>query len=91
MLLLCVTKFTMLGLLLKFANKGITVFKFVIWGGISSDIRSEILFYSIAVKHDFRTYIRRYTYPNDKLEYGYPHSNVLFKICTSKQGRPQKH
>ena len=35
-----------------------------------------------AVKHDFRTYIRRYTSPNDKLEYGYPHSNVLFKFYT---------
>ena len=27
---------------------GITIFKFVIWGGISSDIRSEILFYGDA-------------------------------------------
>ena len=27
---------------------GITVFKFFIWGGISSDIRSEILFYGDA-------------------------------------------
>ena len=26
----------------------------------------------------------RYTSPNDKLEYGYPHSNVLFNIYTSK-------
>ena len=39
-----------------------------------------------AVKHNFRTYIRRYTSPNDKLEYGYPHSNVLFNIYTSKPG-----
>ena len=39
-----------------------------------------------AVKHDFRTYIRRYTSPNDKFEYGYPHSNVLFNMYTSKQG-----
>ena len=39
-----------------------------------------------AVKHDFRTYIRRYTSPNDKFEYGYPHSNVLFNIFTSKPG-----
>ena len=29
-------------------SKGITVFKFFIWGGISSDIRSEILFYGDA-------------------------------------------
>ena len=33
-----------------------------------------------------RTYIRRYTSPNYKLEYGYPHSNVLFNIYTSKPG-----
>ena len=31
-----------------------------------------------AVKHDFRPYIRRYTTPNKKFEYCYPHSNVLF-------------
>ena len=30
-----------------------------------------------AVKRDFRTYIRRYTYPNENFEYGYPHSNAL--------------
>ena len=30
-----------------------------------------------AVKRDFRTYIRRYTSPNEKFEYGYPHSNAL--------------
>ena len=29
------------------------------------------------VKHDFRTYIRRYTSPNKNVEYGYPHSNAL--------------
>ena len=39
-----------------------------------------------AVKHDFRTYIRRYTSPNDKFEYGYPHSNVLLNMFTSKPG-----
>ena len=33
-----------------------------------------------AVKHDFRPYIRRYTTPNEKYEYCYPHSNVLFKV-----------
>ena len=27
---------------------GITIFKFVIWGGVSSDIRSEIMFYGSA-------------------------------------------
>ena len=30
-----------------------------------------------AVKCDFRTYIRRYTSPNENFEYGYPHSNPL--------------
>ena len=29
-----------------------------------------------AVKRDFRTYIRRYTSPNENFEYGYPHSNA---------------
>ena len=37
-----------------------------------------------AVKHDFRPYIRRYTSTNEKFEYGYPHSNVLFNFYTSK-------
>ena len=32
------------------------------------------------VKHDFRSYIRRYTSPNEKIEYGHPHSNVLFNF-----------
>ena len=31
-----------------------------------------------------RIYIRRYTTPNEKFEYGYPHSNVLFNLYTSK-------
>ena len=46
---------------------------------------------SRAVKHDFRTYIRRYTSPNDKLEYGFPHSNALFNIYTSNQVFASKH
>ena len=33
-----------------------------------------------AVKRDFRTYIRRYTSPNEKVEYGYPHSNALLQF-----------
>ena len=37
-----------------------------------------------AVKHNFRTYIRRYTAPNENFEYGYPHSNVLFYFFASK-------
>ena len=28
-----------------------------------------------AVKYNFRTYIRRYTSPNENFEYGYRHSN----------------
>ena len=32
-----------------------------------------------AVKRDFRTYIRRYTSPNENYEYGYPHSNALLQ------------
>ena len=34
-----------------------------------------------AVKRDFRTYIRRYTSPNENFEYGYPHSNALLQFC----------
>ena len=43
---------------------GVAVFKFVIWGGISLDIRSEIFLWrrvSGAVKDYFRTYFGRYT------------------------------
>ena len=38
-----------------------------------------------AVKHDFRPYIRRYTTPNEKFEYCYPHSNVLFSYKHRKK------
>ena len=33
-----------------------------------------------AVKRDFGMYIRRYTSPNEKFEYGYPHSNALLQF-----------
>ena len=33
-----------------------------------------------AVKRDFRTYIRRYTSPNENFEYGYPHSDALHQF-----------
>ena len=33
-----------------------------------------------ALKRDFRTYIRRYTSPNENFEYGYPHSNALLQF-----------
>ena len=31
-------------------------------------------------KRDFRTYIRRYTFPNENVEYGNPHSNALLQF-----------
>ena len=44
-----------------------------------------------AVKRDFRTYIRRYTSPNEKFEYGYPHSNALLQFrLKSKRCKPHK-
>ena len=33
-----------------------------------------------AVKRDFRTYIRRYTSPNENFEYSYPHSSALLQF-----------
>ena len=33
-----------------------------------------------AVKRDFRTYIQRYTSPNENVEYGYPHSYALLQF-----------
>ena len=38
-----------LRILINPITQGISVFKFVIWGGISSDIPSEILFYGDAL------------------------------------------
>ena len=37
-----------------------------------------------AVKRDFRTYIRRYTSPNENFEYGYLHSNALLTFSFQK-------
>ena len=37
-----------------------------------------------AVKRDFRTYIRRYTSPNQNFEYDYPHSNALSTFSLQK-------
>ena len=49
----------------------------------------------VAVKHDFRMYIRRYTSPNENFEYGYPHSNALLhflcKLECSKPGIAARH
>ena len=36
------------------------------------------------VKRDFRTYIGRYTSPNENFEYGYPHSNALLTFSLQK-------
>ena len=36
------------------------------------------------VKRDFRTFIRRYTSPNETFEYGYPHSNALLTFSLQK-------
>ena len=48
-----------------------------------------------AVKRDFRTYIRRYTSPNENFEYGYPHSNALlqfdFKLERCKPHKAARH
>ena len=46
----CIDAQSLPSFLLRLYNiiKGITVFKIFIWGGISSDIRSEIVFYSDA-------------------------------------------
>ena len=48
---------------------GYTVGNLVLWRRVSG-----------AVKRDFRTYIRRYTSPNENFEYGYPHSNALLTL-----------
>ena len=37
-----------------------------------------------AVKRYFRTYIRRYTSPNENFEYGYPYSNALLTFSLQK-------
>ena len=37
-----------------------------------------------AVKRDFRTYIRRYTSPNENFEYGYPHFNAPLTFSLQK-------
>ena len=52
---------------------GYTVGKVVLRRRVSGD-----------VKRDFRTYIRRYTSPNENFEYGYPHSNALITFSLQK-------
>ena len=48
---------------------GKAIFKIFVWGGISSDIGSEI-----AVKLNFRPYIRLYI---ENLKYSYPLNNCM--------------
>ena len=44
-----------------------------------------------AVNSDFQTYIRRYTYPNENFEYGYPHSNALLQFSLElERWKPHK-
>ena len=38
----------------------------------------------VAVKLNFRPYIRQYTSPNKNYEYGYPHSNALLHLFIIK-------
>ena len=38
------------------------------------------------VKRDFRTFIRRYTSPNENFEYGYPYSNALLMFPLKLEG-----
>ena len=58
--------------------------KISIWGGISSDIQSEIYIYGDAdaepLKGDFRQYIRRFYSPNENFEHGNTHSNALLQF-----------
>ena len=43
------------------------------------------------VKRDFQPYIRLYTSPNEKFEYGYHHSNAFLQFCLKLEHcKPQK-
>ena len=59
----------------KCIRMGIITFKTLIWGGISSDIRSEITFYGsacfFALKLNFQPYIRPFTSSSENFEYSY--------------------
>ena len=59
---------------------GITIFKIFIWGGISSDIRSEITFYGSAVYR--RIYVRksRFTAPRKPIYVRKSESDVHHNI-----------
>ena len=67
----------------KWLNLGKTVFKFSfaeVYRRIYGRKLSFIATRDGAVKRDFRTYIRRYTSPNEKFEYRYPHSIALLQF-----------
>ena len=55
----------------KYIRMGITIFKFFIWGGISLDIRSEIIFTATRRKTKFPTVYLT----NENFEYSYPQIN----------------
>ena len=44
-----------------------------------------------AVKRDFRTYIWRYTSPNENFEYRYPQSNALLQLERCKPHKASRH
>ena len=44
-----------------------------------------------AVKRDFRTYIQRYTSPNEVLNMVFPHSNALLKLERCKPHKAARH
>ena len=54
---------------------GIAIFTIFIWGGISSDIRSEITL-RVAVKLIFPTVYPTIYLPNENFEYSYPLSGL---------------
>ena len=56
------------------------------WYTVGYTVRNLVLrrCVSEAIKRDFRTYIRRYTSPNENFEYGYPHSNALLTFFLQK-------
>ena len=68
---------------------GIAIFTIFIWGGISSDIRSEVTFYGSAyaspLNYFFPTVYPTIYLPNEKFEYSYPLSglSILLHVVIS--------
>ena len=68
----------------KYIRIRISIFRIFIWGSISSDICSEIMFSGSAdvlLYKKIRPYIRRYTALNENFEYSYP-LNKWFSCST---------